>query len=70
MKVERFVIVKLMVMGGGLERYYQRRTRDGRPVGTLSLRMARKWDSQSEAFRFLQALIKSPTWRMAYVGTA
>lgn len=66
MKAERFVIIR----GIGLERYYQRRTRDGRPVGTLSLRLAKKWDSQSEAFRFLQALTKSPPWRLAYVGTA
>jgi hypothetical protein len=67
MKTERFVIVK---SPGYLETYYQRRTRDGRPVGTLSLRLARKWENHSEAFRFLQALVNSPPWRTAYVGTA
>jgi hypothetical protein len=69
-KRERFVIVLPLLTRGMYERYYQRRARCGRPVATTSLRLARKWDDRSEAYRFCKAVVKNPKWVTAYVGTA
>lgn len=70
MKKERFVIVLPLVMGGMVERYYQRAARCGRPVGTNSLRLARKWKSRSEADHLHEAIRKNAKWVTSYVGTA
>lgn len=70
MAKERFVIVKPLIQGGMVERYYQRRARCGRPVATMNLKLARKWHTNSEAFQFLKTLVKNPRWVTAYVGTA
>jgi len=69
---ERFVIVvpsRVFGVDSIVERYYQRLS-DGKPMTTMSLKLARKWDIQSEAYSFCQALIKVDGWNTAYVGTA
>jgi len=69
-KKDRFVIVLPLVMGGTVERYYQRAARCGRPVGTLNPRLAMKWGSRPEADRFHETLRQNRRWRTSYVDNA
>lgn len=74
MKRDRFVLVKPASVYFGeqglFEKYFQRRTRDGRPVTTTNLRLAQKFDTHSEACRVLQVLIQRSDWKNGYVGNA